>query len=322
MNSTSANCKVSVSITTYNHRAYIAQAVDGALQQETDFEYEILIGEDDSSDGTREIVLDYQQRYPDKIRLFLNDRKNVIYIGGRATGRWNLVNNLRQAQGQYIACLDGDDYWTSPHKLQRQADLLDAHPDLALCFHPIERHYDEEYEALKTSRKRPRQARYTMEDLLRGNFVATCSVMYRNGLYADFPQWFFTIPFADWPLHILHALHGDIGVINEVMAVHRTHSGSTWSPGSKLARRKDVVTTLEILWENLPVEYRPTLQESLARGHWSVLGALLREGDYRAMGSCARELLAQDKVPKSTLARTGLSMWLSRTASALGHGAP
>lgn len=86
---------VSVKMITYNHEPYIAQAIEGALMQKTDFPYEILIGEDNSSDGTREICKRYADEYPDKIRLFLNDRKNVIYINGRPTVRWNFVNLLK-----------------------------------------------------------------------------------------------------------------------------------------------------------------------------------------------------------------------------------
>ena len=88
--------KVSVLIFTYNQEQYIAQAVESALMQQTDFAWEILIGEDDSQDATRSICTQYAERYPDRIRLFLNDRKNVIYINGKATARWNLINSLKK----------------------------------------------------------------------------------------------------------------------------------------------------------------------------------------------------------------------------------
>ncbi|RPI20802.1 MAG: glycosyltransferase, partial [Actinobacteria bacterium] len=129
--------KVSVSLTTYNQRRTIAQAIDSVLVQETSFPVEILVGEDESSDGTRDIVLDYARRYP-HIHVLLNRREDVITIDGRPTGRWNFANNLRHVRGQYVALLEGDDYWTSPHKLQKQADFLDAFPDCALCFHAVE----------------------------------------------------------------------------------------------------------------------------------------------------------------------------------------
>jgi glycosyltransferase involved in cell wall biosynthesis len=107
----SKNPLISVNIVTYNHEPYIAQAIEGALMQKTNFPYEVLIGEDDSSDGTREICKEYAAKHPDKIRLFLNDRKNVIYINGQPTGRWNFINLLKNTKGKYVAFCEGDDYW-------------------------------------------------------------------------------------------------------------------------------------------------------------------------------------------------------------------
>ena len=115
----------------------IAQAVDSALMQEVDFNYETLIGEDDSSDGTREIVKAYGEAYPDRIRLFLNGRKNVISTDGRPTGRWNFFNTLRHATGEYVVLLEGDGFWTGSFKLQRQLEYLDSSPQCSMCFHDL-----------------------------------------------------------------------------------------------------------------------------------------------------------------------------------------
>ena len=125
-------------MTTYNHEKFISQAIDSVLMQKADFDYELLIGEDDSEDQTRDIVKNFAGKYPDKIRLFLNDRKNVIYINGRPTGRWNFINLLKHARGEYVALLDGDDYWTDPLKLQKQIAFLENHLDYFLCIHPCE----------------------------------------------------------------------------------------------------------------------------------------------------------------------------------------
>ena len=124
---------VSVCITTYNQEKYIAKSIESCLQQETDFNYEILVGEDDSSDGTRHICRDYSEKYPDKIRLFLNERKSVIYIDGRPTGRWNFRNLLNKSKGEYIAFCEGDDFWTDAEKLQKQVDYLHQNLILVLC---------------------------------------------------------------------------------------------------------------------------------------------------------------------------------------------
>ena len=103
----------------------------GVLMQKVDFPYEIVIGEDCSTDRTREILLDYKRQYPDKIRLLLNE-KNM----GR---RYNARNTLFSCTGDYIANLDGDDYWTDERKLQKQINFFSKHPDCTICFHNVKR---------------------------------------------------------------------------------------------------------------------------------------------------------------------------------------
>lgn len=132
-NRASVSPKVSVCVMAYNHEPYIRACLNSILMQEVDFEFEILLGEDCSSDSTRAICLEYAERYPDKIRLFLHKRENVIYIDGLPTGRFNYLNNLRNARGKYIALCDGDDYWIDSQKLQRQLDFMEANPDYVLC---------------------------------------------------------------------------------------------------------------------------------------------------------------------------------------------
>ena len=99
--------KVSVSLITYNHARYIAQAIDGALMQQTDFPFEIVIGEDMSTDGTREIVKNYQSRHPERIRLLLHNRSNLSLANGKPTGNWNFANNIKNCRGKYIALVGG-----------------------------------------------------------------------------------------------------------------------------------------------------------------------------------------------------------------------
>lgn len=224
------NPKVSVSIITYNHEKYIAQALDSVLRQETDFEYEIILGEDESQDGTRKICIEYARRYPDRIRLFLRSRKNVIYINGRPTGRFNFVENLKAIRGKYIAVLDGDDYWTKPYKLQKQVDFLESHPDHSICFtRAAVFSEDNSYQSYEVPAIKGHIQSLVLEDLLRDNPMATCSVMFRRGLFAELPSWYFKLAFGDWPLHILNAQYGKVGYIPEVMAAYRLHAGGVYS---------------------------------------------------------------------------------------------
>jgi glycosyltransferase involved in cell wall biosynthesis len=106
------------------------------LNQEVDFEYELLIGEDGSTDGTREICIEYEKKYPDIIRLFLNNRDDVFYMHGSPTGRSNFVNNINNARGKYIAFCDGDDYWISTDKLKRQVVVFERE-NVDIVFHSV-----------------------------------------------------------------------------------------------------------------------------------------------------------------------------------------
>jgi glycosyltransferase involved in cell wall biosynthesis len=120
---------VSVLVTAYNHEKFIAQALDSILGQSVDFDYEIILGEDCSTDTTRLIVQDYQRRYPSRIRLVLPERN----LGGNGNALSALIFPL--ARGKYIAQLDGDDYWLGRDKLRRQVEYLARYPKLSMCFH-------------------------------------------------------------------------------------------------------------------------------------------------------------------------------------------
>jgi glycosyltransferase involved in cell wall biosynthesis len=214
--------KISIKTSTYNHESFITQAIEGVLMQKVNFDYELIIGEDCSTDRTRQRVKDYQRQYPDKIRLFLPE--------GNMGRRHNFLQTLKACRGQYIALLDGDDYWTSPYKLQKQADYLDGHPECAICFHNVMVIHEDEHPPYPFHAKGLNPV-LGMEDLLCNNFIPTCSTLFRNGLFVEFPSIFDNLPYSDWPLHVLNAMHGTIGYIDEVMGVYRIHGRGLWSQG-------------------------------------------------------------------------------------------
>lgn len=212
--------KVSVTMLTYNHERYIAQAIESVLMQKVNFEYELIIGEDGSIDNTPSIVSSFQDRYPHRIRLLLSEKNLGVIRNSRRV--------MEACRGEYIAHLDGDDYWTSPDKLQKQVDFLDTHPECANCCHRV----------IVVSEDGSQESSYwpppdqkeisTVEDLLVKNFVPNCSVMYRRGL-VEFPEWASRLKTPDWFFHILNAQHGKLGYIDSVMAVYRIHTGAAWS---------------------------------------------------------------------------------------------
>jgi len=180
---------VSVNVTTYQHAHFIARCLDGILMQETGFPFEILVGEDESTDGTREICIAYAEKHPDKIRLFLRDRKESQFYDDKGTfltrfnGRW-----LRLAdRGKYIAICEGDDYWTDPEKLQRQVDFLESHPDyVAVAENGIIRHTENQTEVLFNEATEEHDV--TVGELIRKRRFPTASVMLRASVIQNYEK--------------------------------------------------------------------------------------------------------------------------------------
>jgi len=220
--------KVSVCMITYNHEPYIAQAVESVLAQRIDFPIEIVIGEDCSTDRTREIVQGLAESHPGIIRLRLAERNEG--------GKINFVSTLAECRGQYVAMLEGDDYWTCPDKLQMQIDALDGHPEWAITFHPAQCLYEAGLTGTPTYPVEWTKPVATIEDLFTSNFMPTASVVFRNGLFPAFPSWFKRIVIGDWPLHILNAVHGDIGFIPQTMSAYRVHRFGAWSGATQAAQ--------------------------------------------------------------------------------------
>jgi glycosyltransferase involved in cell wall biosynthesis len=228
---------VSVCIQTYQHAPYIRECIESALAQQTSFPFEIIIGEDDSTDGTREICREYED-HP-QVRLFLRSEKDKIYINSRKTGRFNFIENMKAARGKYIALLDGDDYWTDTSKLQVQADFMEANPDCSISCHKVFRRWEQNELYVNDSRHQPRgDTKLTIDDLLHENIIAAASCMFVRRYSNDLPAWFYELPFIDYALHVHNAQRGKIGFIDRRMAVYRYHRHGMWSstvaPGNNI----------------------------------------------------------------------------------------
>jgi len=209
---------VSACIIAFNQEQFISAALDSAIDQQVNFPYEIIVADDCSSDRTREILLEYQARYPNLIRLIFND----VNLGATK----NTANLISNARGKYIATLDGDDFWTSPLKLQKQVDFLDANIDCAMCFHGCDILRDGELKRHHLPVPQFRRERSTMMDyIIFDSFMPSCAVMFRNKLFPELPPAYFsTRGINDWPLYVLITQYGDIGYIDESMCTYRQAS--------------------------------------------------------------------------------------------------
>jgi glycosyltransferase involved in cell wall biosynthesis len=248
--------KLSVVMLTYNHERFIAQALSSVLAQRLNFEYEIIVSEDCSTDATREIVRDFHRRYPKKIIPLLREQN----LGAMR----NFKETLLTCRGEYVALLEGDDYWTRDDKLQMQLDFLEGHPDHAVC---CTRALFTDESAECDSRIAPSRpaGSYLITDLFDTNFVVTCTVMYRWGSVGPLPDWVLKLKMADWPLHVLVGRSGKIRLLNEVTSAYRIHPGGMWSSLSQPDQLRAIIEMLKSLDEHLGFQYKNEIRQAI--GH-------------------------------------------------------
>ena len=216
------NPKLSVCIITFNHAAFIAKALDSVLMQRTTFEYNIVIGDDCSTDGTDKIVQEYHFRWPGKIAPLYHKENVGMSQNGKET--------LGRCDGEYVAFLEGDDYWTDPDKLQLQVDYLDNNPGCAICHHRVDHISWPGGEKLREFP--PRRFRVDRPDprtLAMCNFIQTCSVVCRRKWLPPLDEQFLELKLGDWPLCVLLSQRGWIGYLDKTMAHYRIHANNSWN---------------------------------------------------------------------------------------------
>lgn len=236
---------VSICMITYNHEAFIKQAIEGILIQKCNFSFELVIGEDYSTDKTLEICQEFSKNY-NQIRLL----PSISNLGMMP----NFIRTKNECNGKYIALCEGDDYWTDPLKLQKQVDFLEANEDFAICFHPIKIWQNGK---IKKDFITPEVNDVTtITDLAKGNFIHTPSVIFRNKLFDQFPNEFRESPAGDYFLHMLNAKYGKIKKLNEVMAVYRLHADNNWANAEQVVNLKKWLKVLKLMQNNFDDEIK------------------------------------------------------------------
>jgi len=235
---------VDVNIAVYNHALFLEKTLDSVLEQKTNFPFRLLIGDDFSTDGSIEILKRYEREFPDKIKVIYQP-KNL----GLNSPERNGIIILRKSTAKYIALLDGDDYWTDAYKLQKQVDFLESNPEFSICFHLVESLNDQGQIIGENNDQVSGPGVYTIVDLAKGNMIYTPSVVFRNMLNGELPDWFSKSFIGDYVLHMLSARHGKIYCIPEVMAVYRIHSAGTWSNGDLIFKTEKWTEMLGYLVE-------------------------------------------------------------------------
>ncbi|MFT5251374.1 MAG: glycosyltransferase involved in cell wall biosynthesis [Flavobacteriales bacterium] len=213
------NIAVSIFILTYNQEQFIAQTIESILSQKTNFNFQLVIGEDCSSDNTRTICEQYVHDYGDKVKLLPALHSNIGLIA-------NYIRTIKECDGKYIAICDGDDYWTDDLKLQKQVDFLEKNQDYSIVYTAVNRLYpdgqsiDFKYSLNKTQ--------LDFDDLVFDNFIYSVTALFRNthSNVAAIPGWINNFPFGDWQTYLWVLKDGSkIHFMEDITAVYRMNIG-------------------------------------------------------------------------------------------------
>jgi glycosyltransferase involved in cell wall biosynthesis len=267
---------VSVAVITYNHEQFIAQAIESVLMQETAFTVELVIGEDCSTDGTRRIVQAYAGKYPNVIRVLLGE-KNL--------GMARNYEAVRHAcRGKYIAWLEGDDYWRTPQKLQKQVALMEANPHYSMCgtktqfVNTSSDSAEEDGGVLEPAALKPE---YDLPDFLTAYPMHTSSVLLRRE-FVEFPDWLNGLVMArDACVFALYAEKGPVGYLSEVMSCWRLHAGGIWSTKSATDQLQCNQKAIDLLDAHFGGRYHRLLRLREYQVWRTLLRSLAERGKYR-----------------------------------------
>ena len=262
---------LSVLVLSYQHANFISACLDSILAQEVNFPMEIVVGDDASSDGTREILEKYQEQHPEMIKLRLEEQNQGVFL--------NVSRTWQTCKGKFIALVEGDDAWNNPEKLQFQVDFLIEHAEYAGCFHDVEiKHWELGEEAsvgqyLSKYRYYSQFNTYSPDihpwDLIQRKLIPTASLVLRKS----------TLPYSwdEWPqvsyslgeLLKLMAIRGSkFRYFNAPWAIHNNHSGGITK---KNAHRKFIDSILKVfeflLEDEIYKNYSPEIYAAIAKEH-------------------------------------------------------
>jgi len=227
----------SVSLVSYNQASFIRQAIESCLMQKVDFDYEIIIHDDASTDNSAEIILEYANEHPDIIRPIIQT-ENQFSKGKEVNAK--IV--IPEARGKYIAFLEADDYWIDPNKLQTQTDFLESNPDIVMCFTATKRIFPNSVKDPEINRFQNNDTLCEIKDVIRhgGSLVDMGSAVVRRSIFNNVPDWYYFAQTWDLTVPLLSLLHGKIQYMNEVTSVYRYNVSGSWTQKNftQLERRK------------------------------------------------------------------------------------
>lgn len=290
--------KVVVAITTFNLEKYIEQALDSVLMQKTTFKYKIIVADDCSSDNTLHILHNYQKKYPEKIEVLSADKN----LG-------SLANSNRIFDGlecEYFTFLDGDDYWVSDDRLQRQVDFLDKNPTFMMCAGNTQFLRNEKLADFVVDKHRLGKT-YSFDDMLHDNmpFFHTSSILIRNTIFIDgLPQCYVDAvnTFENCALRgedfrrILHLERGPLYAFNDTLSVYRIHENGVWQGSSSTRRAIEGAIGYNFYYKYFGEKYGLFFKTKAIASYQSLMRSLVADdnllGDYSLNAKDSKLFLA------------------------------
>ncbi|MCU0344718.1 MAG: glycosyltransferase [Ignavibacterium sp.] len=249
---------ISVLVLAYNHEKFIAQTIQGILNQKTDIGYELIIGEDCSTDNTRAVVSEYSLRYPEKIRV-IESNQNVGMHN-------NFLRTLFACRGKYICICEGDDYWDNPDKLTIQYQFMESNPDYVLVCGNHKRYIQNTGMFEPGNSKSIKDHDVDFDRLIRYNCITTATIMFRNVLkQSDFTKDFYTIISCDWFMYMRLLKHGKMRYLNQQFAVYRINDGSINGRTTRIKIEEQEMDFLKLVKKGELIELDTTRREQLER---------------------------------------------------------
>lgn len=279
---------VSVAMTAYNSAAWLPRSISSVFEQQTSFDFELVLGDDCSTDDTRAVLSAMQQRYGPRLRILPRSLK----LGMQR----NYFDVFEQCRGRFIAWLDADDYWTDGRKLELQVQALARDPSLSVCGHFV-RHITSTGHVTEHCRPKMEAGRYGLADIIAGNFIPSTSIMFHNGLHRSLPPSFFELTgMVDWPILLQAARNGGILLLDRVMADYVLHPGSAYQGKGPLYQDGCDLEFYEWLAPTLPPQWQRSIRAARGMRHCAISYHLLRDGRIREGRQAAYRALCEPDV--------------------------
>lgn len=221
--------KVSAVIITYNQGKFLEDAIRSVMMQEASFAFDLVIGDDCSTDETEEICRRWQAKFPSRIR--------VLRTSENSGGALNILNALAACEGKYTAFLEGDDFWIDTKKLQVQFDFMEANPQIVICGHSTIRLNHEEGLCIFPEPSYPSRVFSLHNIFVEGAYLHSNSFFFKKGTFHPTPDWFFQSVCGDISMLTIATTKGHGYVLEAPLGVHRASRSGTWfnrSPEEKL----------------------------------------------------------------------------------------